>query len=146
MNDRRTFDLFDTCSTRPGELACRAEIAAAMAEAMKRAGEQSISREEIATRMSLYLGAKLAVDTLNGFAAQSHGDRTPSLMQAMAFDAAIESDVLLGLFARKRGERRVVSQEDSALLEWAHLHRQEKELAERKRALEAMFKMKGERK
>ncbi len=147
-----TPDLFAPVSARPGSLGCRAEIAATLADAMKRALVRGISREEIASRMSGYLGEKIGTGTLNGYAAPSHTSqaiengqpaRDISLMRAMAFDAAVGEDVLLGLFAEKRGQRRVVSSEDAALLEWAHLHRQEKELAERKKALEAVMRLKG---
>jgi len=143
MNDHHTLDLFAPSSTRPGSLGCHAEITAALAEAMKRAAERGISREEIASRMSTYLGEKIGVPTLNGYSAQSHADREIPLARAMAFDAAVEEDALLGLFAEKLGGRRVVSSDDAALLEWAQLHRQEKELAERKKLLEAVFKLKG---
>jgi hypothetical protein len=153
--DTRTLDLFTHNATRHGSLGCRAEIAAAMADAMKRALSQGVSREEVATRMSAYLGEKISVGTLNGYTAPSHTSqaeahgqpaRDISFMRAMAFDAAVEEDVLIVLFADKIGGRRVVSSEDAALLEWAQLHRQEKELAERKKALEAVFKLKGGRK
>lgn len=152
MNDLRTLDLFSPASARPGSLGCRTEIAATMAAAMKRAAERGIGREEVAARMSAYLGEKIGVATLNGFSAQSHtghaeekGEpaRDISFMRAMAFDAAVEEDALIGLFAEKIGGRRVVSREDATLLEWAQLHRQEKELAERKKALEAVFKLGG---
>lgn len=146
MNDLHTLDLFTPPTTRPGSLGCHGEITAALADAMRHAAERGIGREEIASRMSAYLGEKIGVATLNGYAAQSHADREIPLARAMAFDAAVEEDVLLGLFCSKRGNRRAVSSEDAALLEWAHLHRQEKELAERKKALEAVFKLKGERK
>lgn len=149
--DTRTLDLFSHNATRSGALGCRAEIAAAMADALKRAVAQGISREEIAARMSAYLGEKISVGTLNGYTAPSHTShaaehgqpaRDINFMRAMAFDAAVEEDVLLALFAEKRGGRRVVSNEDAALLEWAQLHRQEKALAERKKALEAVFRLK----
>ncbi len=146
MNDPRTLDLFAPAATSPGSLGCHTEITARLCDALKRAAERGISREEIASRMSTYLGEKIGVATLNGYAAQSHADREIPLARAMAFDAAVEEDVLLGLFCEKRGGRRAVSSEDATLLEWAHLHRQEKELAERKKALEAVFKLKGERK
>ena len=155
MIDRRTLDLFTPAATRPGSLGCRAEVAGAMAEAMKRAAERGITREEIASRMSIFLGEKISAGTLNGYVAPSHTTqaaengqpaRDISLMRAMAFDAAIEEDVLMGLFAEKRGHRKVVTNDDAALLEWARLHQQEKELAERKKALEAVFKLKGGRK
>ncbi|MEW6314748.1 MAG: hypothetical protein AB1513_12050 [Pseudomonadota bacterium] len=152
MTDLSSFDLFAPASTRPGSLGCRTEIAAALSESMRRAAERGITREEIASRMSIFLGERISVATLNGYSAQSHttkaverGEpaRDITLVRAMAFDAAVEEDVLLGLFTSKRGSRRVVSNEDAALLEWAKLHRQEKELAERKKALEAVMKIKG---
>lgn len=151
----RSLDLFSQNNTRPGSLGCRAEVAATMVDAMKRALERGISREEIAARMTVYLGEKISAGTLNGYAAPSHTSqaaergnpaRDISFMRAMAFDAAVEEDVLLSLFADKRGQRQVVSNDDAALLEWAHLHQQEKELAERKRLLEAVLKVKGSRK
>lgn len=150
--DTRTLNLFDQNTTRPGSLGCIAEISATLASAMARAAERGISREEIANRMSTYLGEKISVGTLNGYCAPSHTtqaaergvpERHISFMRAMAFDAAVEEDALLGLFCEKRGNRRAVSGEDATLLEWAHLHRQERELAERKKALEAVFKLKG---
>lgn len=152
MNDSRTLDLFSNGGTRPGSLGCRAEIAATMAAAIKRAAERGISREEIASRMSAFLGEKFGVGSLNGFtapshtsAAEEHGQpaRDISFMRAMAFDAAVEEDVLLGLFADKRGSRKVITEDAAALLEWARIHRQEKELAERRKALELVLKAKG---
>ena len=155
MNDNRSLDLFAPAAVRPGSMGCRAEIAATLSEAMKRAAGKGMTREEIAARMGTVLGEKISVATLNGYSSQSHtaqaaenGEpaRDISFMRAMAFDAAVEEDVLMGLFAEKLGGRRVVSSEDAALLEWARLHHQEKELGERKRMLEAVLKVKGSRK
>lgn len=152
MTDRATLDLFAPAAARPGSFGCRAEIAATIAEALKRAAERGAPREEVAARMSSLLGEKVSVSTLNGYSAQSHTSqavengqpaRDISLMRAMALDAATEEDALLNLFAAKRGNRAVISREDAALLEWARLHRQEKDLAERKRALEAVFRLAG---
>jgi len=148
----RSLDLFSENTTRPGSLGCRAEIAATMADALKRAGTRGISREEVAARMSTFLGEKIGVGTLNGYVAPSHTTqaaerdqpvRDISFMRAMAFDAAVEEDALLGLFAEKRGNRKIVTSTDTALLEWARLHRQEKELAERRKALEAVLRGSG---
>lgn len=57
----------------------------------------------------------------------------------MAFDAAIGQDVLLALYARKRGNRQIVTSDDAALLEWAKLHQEQQAIAARKRALEAVL-------
>lgn len=148
----RSLDLFAPSAIRAGSLGCRAETAAAMADALGRAAARGITREEIASRMSAYLGEKISVATINGYTAPSHTSqaaengqsaRDISLIRAMAFDGAVEEDALLGLFAEKLGNRRVVTDADAALLEWAKLHRQEKELAERRKALEAVLKAKG---
>lgn len=155
MNDLHTLSLFTPSTNRPGSMGCRAEIAATLSDAMKRAANKGITREEIAARMGTFLGEKISVATLNGYSSQSHtalaadnGEpaRDISFMRAMAFDAAVEEDVLMGLFSDKRGGRCVVSGEDAALLEWARLHQEEKALVEKKRALEAVMKIKGGRK
>lgn len=124
----------------PGALDCGTELAATMAQALDAARQQGLTRETVADRMAYYLGRPLSVTTLHGWCAQSHTDREPNLRQAMAFDAALDRDVLLGLAARKLGGRRVISAGDAALLEWAQLHQQEREIAERKKALAATLK------
>lgn len=103
-DDPYTASLFDDASVgRPGEMGCAIEIAATMGEALDRAKrDRGLSREEVASRMAWHLGEKFGVSTLNGYCASSHEDREPSLRRAMAFDAALGADVLLGLYARKR--------------------------------------------
>lgn len=145
MKQNTSRDLFADATERAGTLACGIEIVATLNEALEQARAQGLSRETVAERMGYHLGEKFGVATLEGYAAESHKDRQISLVRAMAFDAALGADVLLGLYARKRGERAIVSSDDAALLEWAKLHRQEKELAERKRALEAVMKLKEKR-
>jgi hypothetical protein len=81
---------------------------------------------------------------LNAYSAQSH-EHEISLRRAMAFDAALGEDVLLNLYTAKRGGRAAIGPDDAALLEWARLHHQERELAERRRALEAALKMRSTR-
>ncbi len=142
-HDHRTPDLFTDIGGRPGSLGCAIEIASTMAEALEKARARGLGREQVAERMGFHLGEKFSEATLNGYCAQSHVEREISLKRAMAFDSALGEDVLLGLYARKLGNRAVVSSSDAAMLEWAKLHHEEKALAERKRALEAMIKMKG---
>jgi hypothetical protein len=132
-------DLFGNEAERPGALGCQVEISACMAVAMERARERGLTREHIAERMSYLLGEKISLATLNGYVAPSHQDREISFKRAMAFDAALGEDVLLGLFALKAGRRQVVTQDDIDLLEWARLHQEERQLAARKRALEAVL-------
>jgi len=146
QTDPYSLDLFTQAEERAGTLACGIEIVATINEALFSAKAHGVTRETVAERMGYHLGEKLSLDTLEGYAAQSHNKREISLVRAMAFDAALGADVLLGLYARKRGERAVVSSDDAALLEWARLHQEEKALSERKRALEAVMKLKGVRK
>lgn len=87
----------------------------------------------------------MGVATLNGYCAHSHEDREPTLRRAMAFDAAIGEDVLLGLYTRKRGGRQVVSEEDAALLGGRGCTAKEREIAERRRQLEAAIRSAGGR-
>jgi hypothetical protein len=150
MIESHSLDLFADAPERPGGLGCRVEIAATMAEALKVAASQGMTREAVAERMAFHLGDKFNQATLNGYTAPSHTEKADqprdiSLLRAMAFDAAIGSDVLLGLYARKRGERRVVTADEAAYIELGRIHQQEKELAERKRALQTLIKTKGSR-
>lgn len=147
MSQGYTLDLFADALERPGGLGCRVEIAATMAEALKAAAASGMTRDTVAERMAFHLGEKFNPATLNGYTAPSHTEnaeqpRDISLLRAMAFDAALEQDILLGLYARKRGERRVVTADEAAYIELGRIHQQEKELAERKRALQIMLKAK----
>jgi transcriptional regulator with XRE-family HTH domain len=142
--DVRTSDLFADAPNRPGALGCAIEIAASIGEALERVRkERGMTREQVAERMSFHLGEKLSENMLNNYVSQAHGQHEISLRRAMALDAALSGDTLLNLYARKRGERAVINQDDAALLEWARLHHQERELAERRKVLEAALKVRG---
>lgn len=134
-------DLFEQ-APGAGSLACAIEIAAAMSAAIDEARQRGLSREDIANRMSYHLGERLSVAMLNAYTAPSRDTHEINLRRAMAFDAAIERDVLLQIFAGKRGNRRVISQEEAIYIELGKIHQQERELAERKRTLQAMHKLK----
>lgn len=143
-----SLDLFADAPERPGGLGCRVEIAATMAEALRVAATHGLTREDIASRMAFHLGDKFNPATLNGYTAPSHTEKAEqprdiSLLRAMAFDAALGQDVLLGLYARKRGERHIVTAADAAFIELGRIHQQERELAERKRALQTLLKAGG---
>lgn len=141
--DTRTPDLFAASQDRPGSLGCAIEIAATISDALDRArAQRNLSREDVAERMSYHLGERLSVHMINAYTAQSH-DHEISLRRAMAFDAALDADILLGLYCQKRGGRTAMGPDDAALLEWARLHHQERELAERRKALEAALKTRG---
>lgn len=153
MNDRHSFDLFADAPERPGGLACAVEIAMTMGEALAQLERHGTSRDDIVERMTFHLGERISKATLDSFTALSrteddHGrpgkpEREISLRRAMAFDAAVGGDVLLGLYARKRGERRVVTADEAAFIELGRIHQQERALAERKRALQTLLKTGG---
>lgn len=133
-------DLFSDDQEQPGGLGCAVEIAATIAQALDSArSKQGLSRETIVQRMAFHLGERLSEATLNSYTSQAQEGREISLRRAMAFDAAIGQDVLLGLYARKRGNRQIVTSDDAALLEWARLHQEQQAIAARKRAIEAVL-------
>lgn len=135
----RTYSEARKKSSRGG-LGCAVEIAAAITQALDSARiQRGLSRENVVQRMGFHLGERLSEATLNSYTSQAQEGREISLWRAMAFDAALGTDVLLALYARKRGARQVVTQEEGELLEWARLHQQEKAIAARKRALEAVL-------
>lgn len=138
-----SLDLFADAPERPGSLGCAIEIAATMAEALEQARKRGLSRDDVAERMSFHLGEKISEATINGYTAQSHKDREITLQRAMAFDAALGQDVLLGLYARKRGDRRVITADEAIYIELGRIHQEEKARAERKRALHALLKTGG---
>lgn len=145
MKQSYSLDLFADAPERPGALGCRVEIAATMADALKAAAARGLDRDAVAKRMAFHLGDKFNPATLNGYTAPSHTDKAEqprdiSLMRAMAFDAAMGADVLMGLYARKRGDRRVITADEAAFIELGRIHQQERELAERKRALQTLLK------
>jgi hypothetical protein len=141
-----TPDLFADLPERPGALGCAVEISASIAQALERArADQGLDRDAVAARMGYHLGERMSVNMLNAYAAQSHEAHEISLRRAMALDAALGGDCLLGLYAAKRGGRQVIGADDAALLEWARLHHQERELAERRRALEIALRLRGAR-
>jgi len=139
MIDHLSMDLFVDAPECPGRLGCAVEIAATMAQAIEQARTRGLDRSDIVARMGHHLGERLSEATLNGYTSQAHGEREISLRRAMAFDAALGEDVLLGLYAEKLGGRHVVNADDADLLAWARLHHEERQLAARKKALEAVL-------
>lgn len=139
-SDPNTLDMFADSADRPGDLSCAVEIAATISEALDRARGRGLNRADVAQKMSWHLGERLSENMLNAYAAQSHEKHEISLRRAIALDLVLGEDALLRLYTAKRGGRAVMSDDDAALLEWARLHREEKALSERKRALEAVLR------
>ena len=141
--DPFTQDLFT--QPRAGSLACGIEIAATLSDAIDRARDRGITRKIIVEKMSYHLGESMSENMLDAYTAKSRDKHEINLRRAMAFDAALQEDVLLNLYADKRGGRRVFTEEEAAYIELGRIHQEEKDLAERKRALQLMLKVKGQR-
>lgn len=141
MADRLTLDLFDAHAHGPGSLALDIEICAVIADALAKAAANGMTREDVAARMSRLCGEKVGVNSLNDWSSAAHANHRITLARAVVFDAALGGDPLLGLHAGKRGYK-VVSHADAALLELGRIHQQERDLAERKRALQTLLRNK----
>lgn len=89
-----------------GALACRAEIAGVMSEALK-----GLDRYEVALQMTKLLGREISKHMLDAYTAESREDHIPPLDTAIAFDTVIGSPVLLDLCASKLGARVSVGKE-----------------------------------
>lgn len=89
-----------------GALACRAEIAGVMSEALK-----GLDRYDVALQMTKLLGREISKHMLDAYTAESREDHIPPLDTAIAFDTVIGSPVLLDLSASKLGARVSVGKE-----------------------------------
>lgn len=143
-HDSKTPDLFiDSAGNIPGSCACSIEIAHTMSEALDKCREAGVDRERIADRMSYLLGDKVSVSMLNAYSAPSRETHQINVERAIAFDAAVRTvtgtRALLHLQARHAGER-VVSQEEAAHIELGRIFLQERELRERKSALQVLLR------
>lgn len=134
-----TADLFgDRQPVQSGSLACSVEVAHTMSEAIKVAHqERQISREEVAARMSRYLGRNVSVAMINAYTAESREGHNLSLERAIAFDHATENFALLELHARKCGAK-VLMGRDVLLAELGRIELDKRELAEREKALRVL--------
>ncbi len=138
--DSATPDLFnDTDSSNPGSVACSIEIAHTMSEALDRCRDAGVDREQVADRMSFLLGdQEVSVAMLNAYTAASRTTHQINVERAIAFDQTVKSVLgqrpLLRLQA-KHAQERVVTTEEAAFIELGRIYQQERELAQRKRAL-----------
>ena len=142
-HDSKTSDLFNEADgVAPGSGACSIEIAHTMSQALDRCRESGVDRERIAERMTYLLGEKVSVAMLNAYTAPSRDTHQINVERAIAFDAAGKSVVgtraLLHLQARHGGER-IVSKEEAAFIELGRIYQQERQLRERKRALQVIL-------
>ncbi len=90
-----------------GVLACRAQIAHVMSDALK-----GHDRHEIAMQMSKLLGREFSKHILDAYTAESREEHIPPIDTAIAFDMATGGMNLLNFYAHKLGARLVVGKEN----------------------------------
>lgn len=90
-----------------GALACRAQIAHVMSDALK-----PHDRYEVATQMSKLLGREFSKHILDAYTAESREEHIPPIDTAIAFDMATGGMCLLNFYAQKMGARLVVGREN----------------------------------
>jgi hypothetical protein len=106
--DQFTQDLFEIPqpATGAGSLACRAQIAAIMSEALK-----GHDRYTVAADMSRLLGREITKFMLDAYTAESRETHLPPVDTAMAFDMATNGFALINLYAQKLGAKVLVGRE-----------------------------------
>lgn len=110
FKDTHSYDMFEllpppavSCA---GSLACRAEIASTMSDALK-----PFDRYDIAASMSKLLGRDISKFMLDAYTAESREDHIPPLDTAIAFDIATGTNSLINLAASKVGARVLVGKD-----------------------------------
>lgn len=114
-----------------GRFALADKVATAMSRAIDAAGA---ARPDLAARVTALTGKRLTLSVLNCMTAMSRPDHVPSLLQAMAFDAATGQWALLKFYAEAAGGR-VIFGRDLVALERGRVVLAEEDLRERKAEL-----------
>lgn len=137
--DTLTGDLFAAIPQahpmNPGAWRFRAEIAHAMADAIRVCGKD---RYQIAADMGRLLGREVSVNTLDKYTSEAAEEHHPSLETAIAFDAATGQMALVGLFAAKLGGR-VLPGKESLLAELGRLEQMKGEIARQERVIKKVL-------
>lgn len=135
--DTLTPDMFELmpppAASAAGSLACRAEIAHAMSDALK-----GLDRYDVAARMSRLLGREISKFMLDAYTAESREDHIPPLDTAIAFDLATETQTLACLYASKINARLLIGKE-ALNAELGKLERVRDEAAKKIRDLKGMM-------
>ena len=141
----KTVDLFsDESAHNPGSVACSIEIAHTMSDALDKCRVAGVDRTKVAERMSWLLGdQEVSVAMLNAYTAASRTTHQINVERAIAFDSAVHGAIgkrpLLHLQASHAKEH-LVSQDEFALIELGRIYLQQRELSERRRALQVILK------
>lgn len=120
----------------------RDRLARAIAAALKDADAAGVTREEIAQRMSDFLGERVSLNMLNGYASQAREDHTISVPRLMALLHATGDQRLLELLAEPMGWA-VVQKKYLPLIELAAVREQADALTKRSRQLRSAARREG---
>lgn len=118
------------------------QISRVIAQALRDAKDANVSRAQIATRMSEYLGRSISEDSLNKWASEAADDRRIQLDAFIALAHASDSSELIGFIAGLFGLA-VVPDRFVELIEMHQLAEHKRDVDARIAALEA--KMRGRR-
>jgi len=99
-------------------LGARKEIAGIMSKAITSC---DIGRDDVAKKMSEFLGRKITRNMIDAYASEAHESHTPALDVAIAFDLAVGKAALSGYFASKFGGQ-IALGKDIPLLKLAQIH------------------------
>ena len=117
---------------RAGSIA--GNVARAVAEALRDAATAGLSREEMARRMSDYLGETVSRHMLDAYASQAREEHIPSVVRFIALLHASGDVRLLQMIAEMFGWA-VVPRKFVPLIELANLREQEDELRRQREAI-----------
>lgn len=116
---------FEEHRVRAATIAVRVSLA--VAAALKDADERGLSREEIARRMSLFLGAPISRVTLDGYASTAREDRVISVPRFAALLHATGDRRLLEILAEPM-DWAVIERRHLPLIELAAVQQRREEL------------------
>lgn len=129
------FDLIERPNSTPGSMNFSSELRHLISAELKRT---SLSRYEVAARMSEFSGAEISKNQLDSWAAESReGWRFP-LEYVPAFEAACETYALTRWLAAKRGCKVLIG-EEALFAELAKIERDEGTLKKRKKEIQSFL-------
>lgn len=111
-----------------------ARIARAISETLADADRRGMSREEIASRMSAYLGERVSVNMLNAYASTARTDHSIGLPRTLALLRATGDRRLLEMLAEECSWA-VIERRHLVLIEMAAAHEAGRRLARHQRTL-----------
>jgi len=131
---------FDECRVRAASLPGR--ISHAISAALRDADAAGVDRDEIAQRMSRFLGTRISCTALNGYASEAREDRVISVPRFLALLHATRDRRLLELLAEPMGWS-VVEHKHLLLIQLAAVQAKQQELKKQAEALMSAARAEG---